>query len=337
MSDESAAAGSICEKCIVAIPVLVLVLVGLAYLAGFGPAAVILGLPAALAGMVPAKTRGVSGIVLVVFLFWNLAVNFEAALPLLVPAALLLAGLWARRISAACAWTLVLYFFAVCLILPGCPRADGPSGLSMQCSNNLKQIALALQNYSERYGCLPPACVCDRDGRPMHSWRVLILPYLYDSNALAAQYRFDEPWDGPNNRKLADQMPGVYRCPCSKPESMATSYVAAVGPGTLWAGRDSGLRGKSPGGDLSGRLLVVESAGSDIPWMEPRDLEYGTFPLKVNPPGGLGISAEPAEHSRWPRRKHYGANAVMGDLTARWLPDGSSSAELRAILTGDTN
>ena len=35
----------------------------------------------------------------------------------------------------------------------------------------------------------------------MHSWRVLLLPYL-DRSDLYKAYDFTEPWDGPNNRKL---------------------------------------------------------------------------------------------------------------------------------------
>src|SRR5204863_151662 len=70
------------------------------------------------------------------------------------------------------------------------------------CKGELKQIGLALLNYREVYGCFPPAFIADESGRPMHSWRVLILPYI-DHVSLYYEYRFDEPWDGPNNRKLS--------------------------------------------------------------------------------------------------------------------------------------
>jgi len=46
----------------------------------------------------------------------------------------------------------------------------------------------------------------------MHSWRVLLLPFL-DQKPLFDQYRFDEPWDGPHNRKLVSQIQYAYRCP----------------------------------------------------------------------------------------------------------------------------
>ena len=48
-----------------------------------------------------------------------------------------------------------------------------------------------------------------RTNRSPYSWRVAILPYL-EQNELYKRYNFDEPWDGPNNRKLLDQMPAIF-------------------------------------------------------------------------------------------------------------------------------
>jgi Protein of unknown function (DUF1559) len=68
---------------------------------------------------------------------------------------------------------------------------------------------LAVANYHETYGCFPPAYVADRDGKPIHSWRVLILPFL-EQQELYRAYNFDEPWNGPNNRKLASRVGKIY-------------------------------------------------------------------------------------------------------------------------------
>ncbi len=85
------------------------------------------------------------------------------------------------------------------LLLPavGSPRQAGRRSI---CENNLRQIALALQNYHQANGCFPPAYVADKNGKPMHSWRVLILPYVGFDDLYKA-YDFTEPWDGPNNKK----------------------------------------------------------------------------------------------------------------------------------------
>jgi hypothetical protein len=47
--------------------------------------------------------------------------------------------------------------------------------------NNMKQIGLAILNYEEANGKLPPAYTVDKNGKPLLSWRVLILPYLEES------------------------------------------------------------------------------------------------------------------------------------------------------------
>lgn len=62
------------------------------------------------------------------------------------------------------------------------------------CSNNLRQIGLAMHNYHDKYNCFPPAFLPDENGKPKHSWRVLLLPFL-DEKSLYAEYRFDEPWE----------------------------------------------------------------------------------------------------------------------------------------------
>jgi Protein of unknown function (DUF1559) len=68
---------------------------------------------------------------------------------------------------------------------------------------------LAVANYHETYGCFPPAYLANRDGKPMHSWRVLILPFLAQQELYRA-YNFDEPWNGPNNRNLESRIGNIY-------------------------------------------------------------------------------------------------------------------------------
>lgn len=87
-----------------------------------------------------------------------------------------------------------------CLALPAVGTAK-PSVRRAGCLNNIKCITMALHEYAEDHGHFPPTFITDDTGKPMHSWRVLILPYLEEST-LFAQYNFDEPWDGPNNSKL---------------------------------------------------------------------------------------------------------------------------------------
>ena len=61
----------------------------------------------------------------------------------------------------------------VALLLPAVRTAREPAR-RLQCANNLKQIAIALQNYESVYHALPPAYTVDTNGKPLHSWRTLI-------------------------------------------------------------------------------------------------------------------------------------------------------------------
>ena len=87
-----------------------------------------------------------------------------------------------------------------------CARARRANCLGLR----IGLIGKALVEYHADKGHFPPAYVLGQDGRPAHSWRVLLLPYLgYED--LYSRYNFSEPWNGPNNRLLADEMPVEYR------------------------------------------------------------------------------------------------------------------------------
>ena len=138
-------------------------------------------------------------------------------------------------------------------------------------ANNLKQIGLALHNYADTHNNFPPAAVCDKKGRPQLSWRVLILPYIEQDN-LYKQFKLDEPWDGPNNKKLLAKMPRTYALPSQLPGATDTHYRVFVGNG---AGFDW-LTGTAIGGfpdGLSNTLLCV-TGPTAVPWTKPDELEF---------------------------------------------------------------
>lgn len=68
-----------------------------------------------------------------------------------------------------------------------------------QCTNNLKQIALAMHNFHATHNNFPPAFSTGKDGKPLLSWRVHILPFL-EQDALYKEFHLDEPWDSPQNK-----------------------------------------------------------------------------------------------------------------------------------------
>ena len=148
----------------------------------------------------------------------------------------------------------------------------GEAGRRVSCMNNLHQISLALLQYEAQYRRFPPAYIPDKDGKPMHSWRVLILPYL-ERPDLYQQYNFDEPWDGPNNRKLLAKRPRIFACPSDdKVGATTTSYVAVVGKNALWrAEKPRSVDELAVHYGTSNTVMLVEVANSGINWTEPRD------------------------------------------------------------------
>ena len=68
---------------------------------------------------------------------------------------------------------------------------------------------MAVANYHDFCGAFPPAVVRDEQGQPIHSWRVLLLPYP-DQMQLYEEYDFQEPWKGPPIRQLLARRRVVY-------------------------------------------------------------------------------------------------------------------------------
>ena len=227
--------------------------------------------------------------------------------------------------------TLIVVGIVYCLIciVIGTEHGSRAGARRCQCWNNLKQIGLALHNYHDVYGCFPPACVKDEEGRPMHSWRVLLLPFLEEQD-LYDRYDFDQPWDGPDNRVLSQEIPYVFQCPAGELSGTPiTSYLAVVGTNTLWPPRRT-VRFSDIEDGTSNTLAVVELAASDVHWMEPRDLDVGDLSYGVNHDSGRGISSRNQCCWRHPPR---GANVLLADGSVDFLQNDTDVEDLQAMAT----
>jgi prepilin-type processing-associated H-X9-DG protein len=137
---------------------------------------------------------------------------------------------------------------------------------------HLHEIGLAMHNYHATVNHFPPAAGQDRDGRPLLSWRVALLPYL-GLDKLHAQFHTDEPWDSPHNAALVRWMPKVYAHPLDADGAAdgLTYYRVFVGAGTPFdVAAGPGLAADFPNGNM---FLVVEAA-SPVPWTKPEELFY---------------------------------------------------------------
>jgi len=191
------------------------------------------------------------------------------------------------------------------------------------CSCHLMQLGLALHTYHDTYGAFPPAYTVDSAGRKMHSWRVFLLPYFGGSDAYA-KYDMNESWDGPNNRLLWDQMPSGFHCPSddSAPPN-TTSYVAVVGPSTMWPGTKAGKIASITDGS-SATIAVVEAKNLAIPWLEPSDLDETTMSAIIN---------DPATKNSLSSCHPQGVMVLMADGSAKFLKSDTDPVLLKSLLT----
>lgn len=207
----------------------------------------------------------------------------------------------------------------IALLLPAVQQAREAARRS-QCKNNLKQIGLALHNYHDAYGMFPPAFIADENGKPMHSWRVLILPFL-DQQALFQQYDFSEPWDGPNNSRILNTRVPVYACP-SHPGNGATTtaYTAVFGENCIFRGSESvPIREITDG--TSNTILVAETKGANIPWSKPEDINVDQLGPAVIGPNGLS-----SHHTG-------GFHVLMADGAVRFVSENINRQVLSALFT----
>ncbi|NUQ62511.1 MAG: DUF1559 domain-containing protein [Pirellulales bacterium] len=224
-----------------------------------------------------------------------------------------------------------------CLIVPAVAavavRAEVRRSL---CGLYLHQIHGALCNYRDSYVRLPPVEQRDSSGKPMHSWRVLVLPFVDEEN-LYRQYDFSEPWDGPKNRNLAGSpgtapsAPFLYQCPSAGaafPPS-TTSYLAVVGPDGDWLDQDVPGPRENP-------VRVIEVYNSDTTWMERRDISLEELCRPSSGSKSVSISSNHQEPSGFFHdAQPMGAQAVFADGSVRLIPSGVSADVLRAALAGD--
>jgi hypothetical protein len=172
---------------------------------------------------------------------------------------------------------------------------------------NLKALVTAMHKYHDTYGRFPPAVVYSRDGKPLHSWRVLLLPFL-GQNKLYEQFKLDEPWDSRANQPLLARMPAEYAPPGERlpPDDFATHYLVFDGPEAVFyrgarpewlddplnQARISGMQvhPQRPGEnavyafgkwstfasivDGAAFTILLVEADDRVPWTKPQDVSY---------------------------------------------------------------
>ena len=210
---------------------------------------------------------------------------------------------------------------AVALLLPAV-QAAREAARRMQCTNNLKQIGLALHNYHDVYETFPPIFTVDEDGNLLHSWRVQLLPFM-EETGLYDQIRLDEPWDSEYNKQFHSRCPAVYQCPShqDKSESGLCYYSVIMGKETAFF--DEHAKNFASISDGTSNTVCVVERKEPINWMDP--LNEITFEEALE-----GVNAADGKIGS---RHTRGINTLLFDASVRFISDTIADDTWKAILT----
>jgi hypothetical protein len=186
----------------------------------------------------------------------------------------------------------------------------------------LRDVGLAMLNYESDHKRYPAAAaIRSKDGKPLLSWRVAILPYITGGEALYQQFRLDEPWDSPHNRQLITKMPGLFADPDPKLAHLAsegkTTFVVPVAPETIFF-NDEGATVQDVTDGTAKTIMAVEvDPLRAVVWTKPEDWEVDV----QNPLSGVQRDD----------RKDFAALFADGHLEI--IPVNVEFQKLRGLLT----
>ena len=169
------------------------------------------------------------------------------------------------------------------LLLPAVQKVRAAAA-RIQCSNNLKQLGLAMHNYHDTQGTFPPAYInkgaYGTSGFSFtHGWAPFLLPYI-EKQPLWNLYRWNYPLFAPENQPVVATPLKDFQCP-SAPEQ--SRYMTDIGPFPVF-------HTKGACGDYT-IALGVDPVLAQRGWVDPVPDYRGT--LTNTPTPALGLSPKP--------------------------------------------
>jgi prepilin-type N-terminal cleavage/methylation domain-containing protein/prepilin-type processing-associated H-X9-DG protein len=175
----------------------------------------------------------------------------------------------------------------IALLLPAV-QAAREAARRITCSNNLKNLGLALHHYHDGQGTFPPGAVGPLTpafpqyaALKHHGLATFLLPYL-EQKPLADNYRWDVSWFDPANQPAVNVQLKIWQCPSAPGNRLMLGSLPTVMPppgdlfnGTAACGDYAGMGAVDPG---------LVSSGLIDPHGGPRDERghyEGAFPINA--------------------------------------------------------
>ena len=237
----------------------------------------------------------------------------------------------------------LLIVFATCagILAIVCPAVMQvrEAGCRTTCSNNLRQIVLAMHNFESVFGHLPVGIETNADGTFRRSWR----NHLYPSFMESAQKFYDPnfSWDSPANARLYDGTPVVATdkgggnprkivldpCPhwfwcCPSDSTKRVNYSVVIGDETAFP-LNRAVKFDEITDGLQNTIVAVETLSESSIWTEPSDIQFDEMKFLI----GNTVNGELS--SRHPN----GVNVAFADGKICFMENTISIDDLRALLT----
>lgn len=210
---------------------------------------------------------------------------------------------------------IVTIVILIALLLPA-TRRSREAARRTQCRNNFKMLGTALHNYHVVCDGFPIAYTQDDSGRRLHSWRMLIVPYIEASN-LYDETDFSKPWDDPVNQLDPNREFRVFQCPSTILPTHHTIYLGLVGEEHVFHPDACHTLTEITDGP-SNTVMVAEAATDNaVHWRSPQDMNADDF-------ASLTDESQTAHNG--------GLQILMADGAVRFITL-NTSPDLRKALT----